>query len=390
MSSNLASLIVGIGDTDYAQDWALCRAGKARTDAYGYAVTAFKRALKDAGIAKSDIDGLYVGTPLAYERTAEVLGLDVNWASSGDAAQALMDAEAAIQSGYAHCIALVYGNDQRSAGTAYGGPGASYGDQFLSYVYYDPWGFTSQGALYALLARRYLTLNGCDERVLGEVAVAQRMHARNNPNAVMQAELTMDGYLASRTIVEPLRLFDYTIINDGGVVLLVVSEEFAKAKNLHDRAVRPLGFGRSDMNKNATSLAPRLLDFYHPAHTAAANSIQEQASVGPDDIDALQIYDSFSVHVPVMLAGLGFTKDKDVGDFILSGALRPWGTLPTNTSGGHLSESYMQGWGHLVESIRQVRGEAGARQVPEARHVQYASDVAGKVFTTIFRTGKPQ
>jgi acetyl-CoA acetyltransferase len=205
----------------------------------------------------------------------------------------------------------------------------------------------------------------------------------------MQAELTMDDYLASRTIVEPLRLFDYTIINDGGVVLLVVSEEFAKAKNLHERAVRPLGFGRSDMNKNATSLAPRLLDFYHPAHTTAANSIQEQAAVGPDDIDALQIYDSFSVHVPVMLAGLGFTKDKDVGDFILSGALRPGGTLPTNTSGGHLSESYMQGWGHLVECIRQVRGEAGTRQVPEARHVQYASDVAGKVFTTIFRTGKP-
>lgn len=384
------SVIVGVGDTDYAQDWALCRSGKARTDAYGYAVTAFKRALADANISKDDIDGLYVGAPLAYERTAEVLGLDVQWASSGDSAQALLDAEAAIQAGYAQCIALVYGNDQRSAGTAYGGPGASYGDQFLSYVYYEPWGFTSQGALYALLARRYLTLNGCDERVLGEVAVAQRLHARTNPNAVMQAELTIDDYLASRSIVEPLRLFDYTIINDGGVVLLVVSEEFAKTRNLLDRSVRPLGFGRSDMNKNATNLAPRLLDFYHPGHTAAASSLQEQTSLGPEDIDALQIYDSFSVHIPVMLAGLGFTKDKDVGDFILSGALRPGGRLPTNTSGGHLSESYMQGWGHLVESVRQVRGEAGARQVPQARHVQYASDVAGKVFTTIFRTGKTQ
>lgn len=390
MSGNQASLIVGIGDTDYAQDWALCRAGHARTDAYGYAVTAFKRALADAGISRADIDGLYVGTPLAYERAAEVLGLDVKWASGGDSAQALQDAEAAIRSGYAQCIALVYGNDQRSAGTSYGGPGASYGDQFLSYVYYEPWGFTSQGALYALLARRYLTLNGCSARVLGEVAVSQRLHARNNPNAVMQAELTMDDYLSSRIIVEPLRLFDYTIINDGGVVLLVVSDEFAKTKNLYGRSVRPLGFGRSDMNNKATSLEPRLLDFYHPAHTAAAASLYEQASVGPDDVAALQIYDSFSVHVPVMLAGLGFTKDKDVGDFILSGALRPGGSLPTNTSGGHLSESYMQGWGHLVESVRQVRGEAGSRQVPQARHVQYASDVAGKVFTTIFSTGKKQ
>lgn len=388
MSFNLASLIVGVGDTDYAQDWALCRAGEARTDAYGYTVTAFKRALADAGISKNDIDGLYIGAPLAYERTAEVLGLDVRWASSGDSAQALQDAEAAIQAGYAQCIALVYGNDQRSAGTAYGGPNASYGDQFLSYVYYEPWGFTSQGALYALLAQRYFALNGLDQRVLGEVALAQRLHARLNPNAVMQAELTMEDYLQSRKIVEPLCLFDYTIINDGAVVLLVTSEEFAVSKGLRDRAVRLRAFGRSDMNKGATSLAPRLLDFYHPAHQEAASRVYKDASIGPDDISALQVYDSFSVHIPLMLAGMGFTDDENVGRFIQSGALRPGGKLPTNTSGGHLSESYMQGWGHLAECVRQVRHEAGARQVPDARFVQYASDVAGKVFTAIFESAK--
>nr|WP_296766831.1 thiolase family protein [Rhodococcus sp. (in: high G+C Gram-positive bacteria)] len=387
MSSIAGGMIVGVGDTDYARDWERHRTEGAQTDAYGYAAIALQRALHDAGLAKADIDGIFVGSPLAYERCAEVLGLNVSWASSGDSAQALQDAMAAIAMGWTDCVALVYGNDQRSAGTAYGGPDASYGDQFLSYVYYEPWGFTSQGALYALLARRYLAVHDLDERVLGEVAVAQRMHARRNPNAVMQSALTIEDYLASRTIVDPLRLYDYTIVNDGGVVLLVVSDEFARTRGLLDRAVQLKGMGRSDLNVDATSLAPRLVDFYHSAHSRAAHSLYQTASLGPEDIDVLQIYDSFSIHVPVMLAGLGFTDDFGVGDFVLSGALRPGGRLPTNTSGGHLSESYMQGWGHLVECVRQVRGEAGDRQIPGVRHAQYGSDVAGKVFTTIF--GKP-
>jgi acetyl-CoA acetyltransferase len=382
------ALIVGVGDTDYPHDWALCRQGSARTDAYGYAVTAFNRALADAGLTKQDVDGLFVGTPLAYERTAEVLGLDMRWASSGDSAQALQDAVAAIAMGWADCIALIYGNDQRSAGTTYGGPGASYGDQFLSYVYYEPWGFTSQGALYALLWQRYKQLYDLDDRVLGEVAVAQRMHARLNPNAVMRAELTIDEYLAAKWIVEPLRLFDYTIVNDGGVVLLVSSADFARSKQLTARGVQMHGIGRYDLNVAATSMAPRLLDFYHNAHRQAATRAYDQAGVGPLDIAAIQIYDSFSVHVPIMLAGLGFADDTDIGEFISSGALRPGGRLPTNSSGGHLSESYMQGWGHLVECVRQVRGEAGDRQVNDARFVQYASDIAGKVFTTILGPAK--
>ncbi|CAN5409749.1 thiolase family protein [soil metagenome] len=385
--SRIEAQIVGVGDTDYAADWSLCRQGNARTDAYGYAAAAFTRALADAGLTKADIGGLFVGTPLAYERTAEVLGLDVSWASRGDAAQAVQDAAAAIAMGSADCIALVYGNDQRSAGTAYGGPGASYGDQFLSYVYYEPWGFTSQGALYALLWQRYSDIFDLSDTVLGEVAVAQRLHAQMNANAVMRSDLTLDGYRSAKWIVEPLRLFDYTIVNDGGVVLLMTSSDFARSKGLTGRSVAMKGLGRYDLNVNATSMAPRLVDFYHPAHRKAAATAYDQAGVGPLDMASVQIYDSFSVHIPIMLAGLGFADDADIGKFITSGALRPGGQLPTNTSGGHLSESYMQGWGHLVESVRQVRGEAGARQVADTRYVQYASDVAGKVFTTIFGPG---
>jgi acetyl-CoA acetyltransferase len=266
------AVLIGVGDTDYRVDWDRHRAGQPTMSSSGLARLAFCRAIEDAGITYADVDGLYVGVPLTYEPTAEMLGLNVRWASGGDSAQAVQDAAYAIDAGAVDCVALVHGNDQRSRRVAYGGPGASYGDQFLSYVYYEPWGLTSQGALYALVAQRYLLEFGHDETMLAEVAVAQRMHALLNPNAVMREPLTAEDYLASRHIVEPLRLFDYTLVNDGGVALVMASREFAECQGLLDRAVQICGLGRSDLNVGATSLEPRLVDYYHPAHTQAATA----------------------------------------------------------------------------------------------------------------------
>ncbi|WP_448624395.1 thiolase family protein [Geodermatophilus sp. URMC 64] len=375
--------VVGVGDTDYADDWRRARDGQVCDDSYGYAQRAFVRALADAGLTKQDVDGLIVGPTLAYERTAEVLGLDVNWAGQADAAMSIISAASAIVTGLADCIALVYGNDQKSAAVQYGGPEAMGGDSFLSYVYYAPWGFTSQGGLYALLTQRYMAVTGLTERGLGEVAVAQRMFASLNGNAVMRKRLDIEDYLASRYIVEPLHLYDYTIINDGGVALILMSSDRARARAT-GRAVTIRGLGRSDLNVDATSLRPRLIDFYHRGHAEAAATVYEVASCGPEDIDALQVYDSFSSHVPLALTGFGFCSDDDVETYLRSGAIRPGGRLPVNTSGGHLSESYMQGWNHQVEAVRQLRGEAGDRQVTDARLVQYVSDVAGKVVSLVY------
>jgi acetyl-CoA acetyltransferase len=375
--------VVGIGDTDYVGDWARSRAGEPCADSYGHAQLAFTRALADAGLTRDDVDGLVVGPTLAYERTAEVLGLDVGWATQADAAMAVVQGVAAIVTGQAECVALVYGNDQRVAGVEYGGPGAMGGGSFLSYVYYAPFGFTSQGALYAMVARRYLSHSGLTPEALGEVAVSQRAWAAMNPNAVMRRPLDLDGYLASRWIVEPLRLLDYTIVNDGGVALILTSADRARRID-PARAVTIRGTGRADLNTDATSLRPRLVDFYHSGHARAAERLWESAGCGPRDIDVLQVYDSFSIHVPLALTGFGFTTDDEVGDFLRSGAVGPGGTLPVNTSGGHLSESYMQGWNHQVEAIRQARGEAGTRQVEGARLVQYVSDVAGKVVSLVY------
>ncbi|MEV7007332.1 thiolase family protein [Streptosporangium sp. NPDC051022] len=375
--------IVGVGETDYPGDYARARRGERYQDAYGYAATAFRRALDDSGLSRQDIDGLVAGPAVAGERLGEVLGMDVRWADQADAVQAVLKAAMAIHSGVAECVALVYGNDQRTAATAYGGRNAMGGERHLAYTYYAPWGLTSQGALYALLTNRYLALTGLSERELGEVAVAQRAFARLNPNAVMRRPLSVEEYLAGRYICEPLRLFDYCLVNDGGVALIVTTAE--RARRLKRPAVLLHGIGRSDHNREATSLRPRLEDFYRPAQRQAAEQVYAMAGAGPSDVDVLQVYDSFSVHVPLALEGFGFCAEGEVGRLLSSGDLGPGGRLPVNTSGGHLSGSYMQGWGHQVECVRQLRGQAGERQVRDAGIAQYVSDVAGKVTSLIYR-----
>ena len=374
--------VVGVGETDYARDYTRARAGHRDTDAYGLAARAFSRALADAGLTRADVDGLIAGPTLASERLGEVLGLDVRWADQGDAINALMKAAMAVHSGMAECVAIVYGNDQRTAGTAYGGPKASGGERHLSYVYFAPWGLTSQGALYGLLANRYLAEGYLTPRQLGHVAVAQRRFATATPNAVMQRPLTIDDYLAAPFICEPLRLYDYCLINDGGVALLVTTTD--RARRLQDDPAVISGIGRSDLNRDATSLRPRLEQYYRPAQNQAAEQVQAMSGRGPADVDVLQVYDSFSVHVPLALEGFGFCPAGDAGDLLGGGQTGPGGRIPTNTSGGHLSGSYMQGWGHLVEAVRQVRGRAGQNQVEGARTSQYISDVAGKVASVVF------
>ena len=375
--------VIGIGQSDYVGDHARVRAGAKPHDSYGYAAIAFNNALADAGIDRDDIDGLIVGPTVAYERVGEILGINPTWGSQADAMLAVIEACMAIRSGMAEVVALVYGNDQRSAAIQYGGPEAMGGNMFLSYVYHAPWGFTSQGALYAMMFRRFMEQKGVTEAQLGEVAVAQRLAASLNPQALMRKTITVEDYLASRYICEPLHLFDYCLINDGGVALIVCEAERAK-KIAKKKAVMIHGVGRYDLNRGATSLEPRLLDFYRPAQDKCAAQVFNMAGVGPKDIDAVQIYDSFSCHVPLALEGYGYCRDGEVGKFMAEEGISLKGKLPVNTGGGHLSETYMQGWNHQVEAVRQVRGEGGARQVENCRFVHYNSDVAGKAVSIIY------
>ena len=215
--------IVGVGETDYAKDYRGAggqAVGEARYDSYTLASRALKRALDDAGLRKDDINGLCTGGTLSGERASEQWGLNPRWSGGGDAAQCIIEATLAINAGLCTTVALVYGNAQRSMDTAYGGARVT-GGAITSYFYYAPWGMTSQGALYALFFQRHKLLYGTTEEQLGAVAVAFRKHACLNPNAVMQTPITIQDYLDARYIAEPLRLYDYCLINDGGVAIIV-------------------------------------------------------------------------------------------------------------------------------------------------------------------------
>jgi len=381
MSRSVA--VVGVGDTDYVADHERVKNGDKPYDSYGYAAVAFNRALANAGISRDKIDGLIVGPTVAQERMGEVLGLDVRWGGQADAMTAVLEACVALNAGQAETIALVYGNDQRSAGAAYGGADAVGGGAFLSYVYHAPWGYTSQGALYALMWRRFMEVNGLTERDLGEVAVAQRIASSLNPNALMRKRISIEDYLSSKYIVEPLHLLDYCLINDGGVALILTTADRAKKMS----GVKPVsvhGIGRFDLNRGATSLEPRLTEFYRPAQKRAGEDAWNMAGVGPKDMSCLQIYDSFSPHVPLALEGYGYCAYGESGRFMQDVGISLERGLPVNTAGGHLSESYMQGWAHQVESVRQLRGECGPRQVQDCRFVHYSSDVAGKAVSIIY------
>jgi acetyl-CoA acetyltransferase len=376
--------IVGVGDTDYARDYQASREPDARkgapVESAVYGISALRRALDDAELTKDDIDGLVVGPTLHYERTAELAGLDVRWYGEGDAAHAIVQAAAAISAGLASCVALVYGNNQRSADVQYGGPRAASGQAHRAYVYYAPWGLTSQGGLYALMANRYFQLYGTSARDYGQLAVRQRAFAAKNPNAVRRDVITIDDYLAAPYVVEPLRLLDYCMVNDGGVALIMTSAE--RAGRQARKPVIVDGVGWSDLNDGATSLAPRLTEFYHSAHHRAADQVYAMAGCATADIDCVQVYDSFSCHTIFALEGFGFCPEGQALSYLATDA-----APAVNTSGGHLSESYMQGWNHQVEAVRQLRGEAGERQVADCRRVQYICDAAGKVATLIYSAG---
>ena len=147
------------------------------------------------------------------------------------------------------------------------------------------------------------------------------------------------------------------------------------------------GLGWSELSVDATQLRPRIKDFYFPAHRHVAAQVYPMAGVSRDDIDVYATYDSFSVHLLFTLEGFGFCEEGESGEFIQDGRIEIGGELPCNTSGGMLSESYMQSWNQQVELVRQLRGGLGNRQVEGAEAAQYAHDVAGKCMSLIYTRG---
>ncbi|MQA03807.1 MAG: thiolase family protein [Streptosporangiales bacterium] len=329
------------------------------------AVDAFKAAMDDAGLAKDEIDGLltFPGTtapegPLNYLRLGETLGIDPvvtgSMSMGGGTAGALVHTAAmAVATGAATNVACVFGDAAKTGGSRFS-RASGWSDSW------GIWGMMGAAANSAVAASRHMALYGTTSEQLAEVAVACRYHASLNPNAVMRKPITVADHQASRYIVEPLRLLDCCLISDGGVCIIVSSAD--RAKHYKQPPVYLSGVAQA-----YTAQTLEKPDWWYVPHQKSAlDRAYAMAGVGPRDVDVAQLYDNFTISVPLWLEHGGFCDVGEGGSFVEGGRIQLGGELPVNTAGGNLSESYMEGWLHIVEGVRQMRGGCGERQVPSA------------------------
>lgn len=359
MSPSVRAQITGVGKSKQGK-----RPGSSDLS---LATEALQAALDDSGFTKDDIDGLLTmpGTTTAdpvkhYLGLGEHLGIDPKVAGSLNAGGAtagmlIQQAALAIDAGMAEVVAVVFGDAARSGGSRFSAPtGAA--------VSSGNWGMYGNAANSALGARRHMALYGTTSEQLGWVAVNNRRNASLNPDAVMQKPITIEDHQNSRMIVDPLHLFDCCLISDGGVAYLVTSAE--RARDSKKGGVPLLGLGQG----HTLQTLERKDWWYLPHQQDCISRAYRMAGLSPADIDVAQLYDNFTISVLFWLEHGGFVKPGESGPFVEGGQrIALEGELPINTAGGNLSESYMQGWLHVVEGVRQMRGESGPRQIAGAR-----------------------
>jgi acetyl-CoA acetyltransferase len=337
------------------------------TSAYQLHAQAIRRAIDDAGLERSAIDGLAShGTgALPPIEVAEYLGLRPTWIDStgvGGGTWEVMAAHAAdaIACGQADVIALVYGSTRRAdlkrgrrrANLSFGASGPL--------QYEAPYGHTLI-AKYAMAARRHLHTYGTTLEQLAEVAVSARNNAAPNPDAYYREPITVDDVLAGDMIADPFTKLQCCIRSDGGCAVIL-----AAADRVPDTAKRPVWVLGSGQQASHTTMSEWPDFTVSPAATAGSAAF-ERSGVTPDDIDVCEVYDGFTYMTLVTLEDLGFCAKGEGGPFVATGALDVGGALPTNTDGGGLSACHpgMRGLFLLVEATRQLRGEA-ANQVDGA------------------------
>jgi acetyl-CoA acetyltransferase len=334
---------------------------------------AIKNALDDAGLTNKDVDGVVVRGPddvySHHQLVAARLGVDVGFSTSldnGGASQilAVILAVMAIEAGLATTVVCGYGRDSWTR-THSEGRGHAQNDLIPAAQRPREHGpeFGHFGAVsqHAFGARRHMFEYGTTRKDFAAIATAFREHALRNPEAVMKKPLTIDDYFRARLVVDPFGLFDCSLNSDGAGAVIVTSTE--RAKSLRRKPVLIKGFASHNNTKG-------WIEEDHMLSTGAVESgarAFKMAGLGPKDVDTAQIYDCFTYMVLTQLEDYGFCKKGEGGEFVRSDALRLDGALPTNTSGGQLSEAHVEGMLQIVEGARQLQGIYGAdRQVPDA------------------------
>lgn len=329
-------------------------------------------ALRDAGFALSDLDGLINLDPYATPNSmfsstlAEHLGVAPRFACTVDVGGTvtgmtmLQQAVWAIESGYCDVAACVYGENALT-GRPVGAQGLHMHNLLGGEEWEEPFGLHGMVIPYALLAQRYLDLYGATDADLAAVALVTRRHALLNDNAQMRKPMTLEDYRASRLISSPLRLFDCSLVSDGGGALVLTRAGRAPQGHSRGVAIRAIGMKTTH---NSVALMPDIPDL---GMAAAGADAYEAAGLGPEDIQLANLHDAFTISVLVSLEALGFAQPGEGGALVRSGAMDLGGRWPLNPHGGLLSQAHIGGMLHITEAVRQLRGEAGRRQVEGAR-----------------------
>jgi acetyl-CoA acetyltransferase len=327
-------------------------------------------ALDDAGLSPGELDGVLC----AYSFTephlmlasvfCESFGIQPAWSAAiqcggATGCVAVMQAAALVEAGLCRHVLVVMG-DNRLSGLSRDRAVAALAE--VGHPQFErPLGVTIP-ALYALVAQAYMHEYGVREEHLAAMAVACRTHAARHPGAQMRTPITVEDVLSSRVIASPLRLLDCCLISDGGAAVIVSAPDAARDTR---RPVRLLGAGQKTTHEHLVA-APSLTAF---GCREAAEQAFGRAGVTPADMDLAEIYDSFTITLLLELEAIGFFEKGEAGPAALAGALDLGGRLPCNTHGGLLSFAHPGAAGglfHVVEAVRQLRGEAEGRQVKEA------------------------
>lgn len=359
--------IVGIGDTP------VCRKPGSGLSEMGIQLKAAVAALEDAGLKANQIDGIM---PFPNVGKAEAFAASLGCTNLRFAATLHMGGAAPVGSIRAAAMAVVTGaadyvmvpagwngfSGARVRETSANDPDSIPGAR-IARDFYMPFGLTAPPQWYALMARRHMHEYGTTYEQLGAVAIAMRKHAQLNPTALMHGKpLTMEDYLASQMIADPYRLFDCCVETDGAAAFIVTSVE--RALDMKQKPIYIMG-AAAGQPYPADEITNRP-EFHRTGLTNAAPEAFRMAGIRPADADFAEIYDCFTFEVIQQLEEAGFCQRGEGGAFVENGGIELGGRLPVNTHGGLLSHAHTLGIGHVVEAVRQLRGDAGQRQVKDA------------------------
>lgn len=363
---------MGVGETPY------CRAPGSGQSDLNLMLRASLAAVADAGLQLSDVDGLM--TPIfgaSGDELAANLGIEnlryavqVNMGGASPVSS-IQSAAMAITCGVASTVLIPIGwngysgmraRDVSEAAAVASPMGPTVQD------YYLPFGCNAPPQFYSLMARRHMHEYGTSPETLGAIAVACRKHAQLNANAVMRGRsLSLDDYLDSPWIAQPYRLLDCCLETDGAAAVVLTSADRARALTSVTGHEPVYVSGVAEGHPYPADDITNRPDIFTVGLTHAAPKAYEMAGLGPEDADFAQVYDCFTFEVVQQLEEAGFCARGEAAGLVRDGGIELGGRLPINTHGGLLSEAHVIGMNHVVEATRQLRHEAGDRQVPGAR-----------------------